>query len=154
MITITTQDIIKYCGENSFNKGRACASVDSFIKIFVQADVLFGLYQGTVGTYRVAVIFEKNIPNYSWCTCPAMSQYDDQCKHIAGMMILWNKRFKDFEELDSWQSLLEDKNKDDLLKLIINAASKSIDVTNALYEELKGEPLLDDEDLYNTYDGW
>lgn len=154
MITITNIDIINYCGKSSFDKGQACADIDSFIKIFVQEDVLLGLYQGSVGVYRITITFNNNVPCYSWCTCPAMGQYDDQCKHIAGLMILWNKQPKNFVELESWKSLLKDKSKESLIKLIMAVASKSMDVTSAFHEELKGEALLDEEELYDPNDEW
>jgi len=152
MITFSIDDIIKYCGKSSYEKGRSCASPDDFIKVFTQVNVLSGLYQGSVGVYRVTVHFKNNVPDYSWCTCPAMSQYDGRCKHIAGLMILWNKSPRKFMILEPWQSLLENKNKEELFQIIVNAASKSIDMTTVLYEEIKGESFIDDEELYGFFD--
>lgn len=154
MIAFSIEDITKYCGADSYKKGVACARKDNFIKLFIQADVMSGLYTGTVGVYRVIIHFKNNIPVYSWCTCPAMSSYCDQCKHIAALMILWNKSPRSFVILDSWKKLLENKNSDETLKLLVAAASKSIDTTNILYEALTGKALIEHNELYDHDEGW
>lgn len=150
MIKFTKSDIRKYCGEKSYEKGSKCLS---FIRACIQDQALFGLYAGTVGVYRVNIICDKTTITYAWCTCPAMSQYDNACKHIAGLMILWNTEPHEFVHLDSWQTLLASMDRDALTKLIIDAATKSIDVTNVFYETLKGEPLFESEELYD-YSEW
>jgi uncharacterized Zn finger protein len=149
MITFNNQDILKYCGAKAYEKGRTCASLDYFIKVFVQDATLFGLYQGTVGTYRINIVFENNTPQRAWCTCPAMSEHDGVCKHIVGLMILWDKSAREFVKIKPWQSLLAHYDRDALLKFIETVASKSLDTTNALYEELHNEPLFDYDDVYD-----
>jgi uncharacterized Zn finger protein len=147
-------DITNYCGSKSYEKGKECASSDYFLKLFIQDNAIFGLYQGTVGTYRVNLVFNKNMPSYSWCTCPAMAQHDDKCKHIAGLMILWKEESEEFEKLKSWDLLLGNKDKKELLKIIKKVAGQSIDMTNALYEELCSEQLIDYEEMYDPDDEW
>lgn len=147
MIVFNIEEIIAYCGQSSYDKGLKCAS--GFSQVFIQDKALFGLYQGSVGTYRVNIVFEKNIPEYAWCTCPAMSEYyGEKCKHIAAILILWNKSAREFTVLDSWESLLQNKSKEDLLKFIREASQKSIDATSAFHEVLQGEPLIHYEDMY------
>lgn len=92
MIMFSIEKIIKYCGQSSYDKGIKCASSGSFVQVFVQDNALFGLYQGSVGMYRVNIIFDQDSPGYAWCMCPAMSEYyGEKCKHIAGILILWNR---------------------------------------------------------------
>jgi uncharacterized Zn finger protein len=150
MISFSTQDIIYHCGKESYQKGCSCASSNSFVKTFIQENILFGLYQGTSGMYRVNIVFNNNNGlEYAWCTCPAMSQFDGRCKHIAGLMIFWHKSPDAFRKLEPWQSALQDKSKDDLMQLIVKAAARSIEMSSALHEELFDEPLLDEEELYD-----
>lgn len=148
MINFNYDRIIEYCGQTSFERGRKCASSNSFTKVFIQDNAMFGLYQGTVGVYRVNIIFGKSSPDYAWCTCPAMLDYDGKCKHIAAMLILWNRSSHEFKVLEPLRTLLENKSKEDLLKLIIPLMQKSIDSVSALYEILESEPLFDYEDFY------
>lgn len=148
MISFSSSDIVNYCGQKSYDKGVSWASTDDFIKIFVQGNALYGLYQGSVGVYRINIISDTNMPTFSWCTCPAMTQYDGTCKHIAGLMILWQKEPGEFTKIEPWKNLLADKDKDALLNLLIAVASKSIEVSSVLYEELQGEPLVEYEDMY------
>lgn len=154
MINFSSQNIKRYCGSASYEKGEKCARLDNFSKIFVQDDALFGLYQGSVGTYKINIVFENNNPQYAWCSCPAMSQYDDKCKHIAAILILWNISPREFIVLESWSNLLKNKDKKDLIKLIVSSAARSIEMTNTLYEELKDETILDGDELYDPEDEW
>lgn len=154
MIIFTDADILKYCGKRSYEKGRTCANTDDFIKIFIQENALFGLYQGSVGTYRVNIIFDKDKPCYTQCTCPSMGVYDDHCKHIAGLLILWNKSSRKFTPLHAWKLLLTGKARDELVALITITASKSIDAASALYEQLGNDPLIDRDELYDGEDEW
>lgn len=144
-------DIVIFCGEKSFKKGQEC-SIDDFIHLFVQDDVIFGLYCGTVGVYKINVIFKKDMISYAWCTCPAMDQWDGFCKHIAGLLIHWFNTRKKFKRLYSWQEALENKTKEELINLIKNFTAKSIEATSDLYEELFDEVIVDKEDL--CYKEW
>lgn len=148
MVIFNTEAIINYCGQSSYEKGLKCAS-SGFSQVFIQDNALFGLYQGSVGIYRINIVFDKDSPEYAWCTCPAMSEYyGEKCKHIAGILILWNKSSRDFIALNSWKTLLQNKSKEDLLNLIREASQKSIDATSAFHEVLQGEPLIHYEDIY------
>jgi len=150
----TVEDIISFCGQGSYKKGHSCASLDSFIKIFVQDNVLFGLYGGSVGTYRINILFRNNTPQEAWCTCPAMGVWDDKCKHVAGLMLLWQKHARHFTVLDSWHALLSHYDKESLMALITRVASGSLDVTSELYAGIKGEPLIEEDDEYDPDDEW
>jgi hypothetical protein len=153
-MNFTVDDILNYCGQDAYVEGKSCASFDDFFKVFVQDNAIFGLYRGSVGTYRVNIVFDGNSPTYSRCTCPAMGQYDAVCKHIAALMVLWQKSPREFTKLDSWQMLLAKYDKEALLELVKHLASRSIDMTSTLYEELKGAPLIEDEDMYDGEDEW
>jgi len=72
-----------------------------------------------------------------------MGVYDDHCKHIAGLLILWNQSARKFTSLSSWKLLLAGKTTDELVDLITTTASKSIDTASAVYETLGNDPLID-----------
>lgn len=150
MIYFDDNDIVLFCGERAQKKGQSCASSGNFIKVFVQDDILFGIYSGSAGIYKINLITEENIPSFAWCTCPSMSTgWDRNCKHIAGIMILANIEPTSFVKLKSWNTLLQTKSKDDLIKLIKKASAKSVHTINAFYEELLGKPLFEEEELYD-----
>lgn len=149
MIIFKNDQIIAYCGAKVYNKGISCASLDDFVKVFAQDSMLFGLYQGSVGTYRINIIFENNFPQKNGCTCPAMSEYDGVCKHIAGLMILWNKSPSKFIKLETWKNLLATYDRALLMNLIESVARQSIDMTNALHKAILGKALFDYDDIYD-----
>jgi len=148
---IDDTSVIDYCGKSAYEKGKKCAK--SFDKLFVQGNAIFALYQGSVGAYKINVVFKdfsKNAIAYAWCTCPSMSTgWDKTCKHVAGVLVAWNNRSRDFVQLVSWEILLKSASRDELIALITKTASQSIDVVNVLYQEFSNEPLFEDEELFD-----
>lgn len=151
MKQLTIKDVRALCGEPLCNKAEKCATFDSFVKAFVQENALFGLFLESVGLYQVNIVFENDqeAPTYAWCTCPDMEESDDACKHIAALMLLWCKAPEKFVVLASWHSLLEKYDKKALLDIIAQIASRSLEVTDTLYEKLTGEALIDDEEFFD-----
>lgn len=155
MIEISSEEIISHCGPTVYKRGQKCASFENFIGIFIQKNVIFGLYQGSVGTYKINIIFNnQNRPKHSWCTCPAMTQWDGPCKHIAALLILWSKAPAKFKVVDSWQSLFEKKDRTQLIDLITKVSAQSIDTTNLLYEETTGKALFELDEIYEHDNEW
>ncbi len=154
MHKFTLNDVIALCGERAFIKGKECDS-DDYRKLFRRANVLSGLYVGSVGVYKVSLIFDKGKkPSYIWCTCPSMGVYDDTCKHVAGLLIHWVQARSRFKILSSWEDSLSTKTKTELIDVIRLVAAKSIDTANELHTELFNEPLFEEEDLYDGDDEW
>ncbi len=149
MIRFNIESIQTYCGLKTYHKGCVCANFNKFIKTYVQDETIFGLYQDNVNTYRVNIVFINNIPDYTWCSCPDMSQAIDQCKHIAGLMILWNQSPQNFTILEPWHDLLKNIDQPGLLKLISTLAYQSIGIASSLYEAIKGIPLIEDDDKFD-----
>jgi uncharacterized Zn finger protein len=126
---IYSQDIIKHCGNSNYDKGESYTN--SVSRLYQQHDTLYANCRGSE-LYKVSCKFNESSIVGSSCTCYA---FDDNgiCKHVAAILIVWENTPEKFEDRSSFEELLRNKTKDELIKVLLDLSKKSQTFSNILY---------------------
>lgn len=115
--TLSDEQISERVGEQSFQRGRRYANDGAIFETFQQGAMLKAQCAGSRdAVYRLWVAFDDTGIAAADCSCPVGA--GGHCKHIAVLLLTWREHPDDFVTLEDLDTVLNRRDKSDLIALI------------------------------------
>lgn len=113
---LTEADVVSWLGVSEVSKGRPYTQ-NSVSYTRVQGNQLKAMCQGNAPQpYRVEITVENGKITHGHCSCPVGS--GGGCKHSAALLLVWVHSPERFSEIETLETNLQQKSKDELMRLI------------------------------------
>ena len=119
---IREQDIQAHVGTQSYQRGRNYADAGRVIATRRRGDTLRALCLGSVPVpYRLHATIGDDGEIEAECTCPV--GHGGRCKHVAALLLTWLLNPEAFVEGVDLEAILDDKNKEELIDLLLTLSA-------------------------------
>jgi uncharacterized Zn finger protein len=140
---LSESDIRRWCGEQSFERGRGYYSSGAIVDPRRQGDTLKAKCLGTSApSYRVEVTLGSTGILAGVCSCPVGA--GGHCKHVAALLLTWLHQPKTFREVEPLEVALGRRDKAELIALIRRMIARTPDLEDLLELQVigPGQPAL------------
>jgi hypothetical protein len=128
---LTIEDIRDWVGPVSFSRGEAYFFQDAIFEPHRQGMVLKAKCRGrSAAAYRVQVVLGADSIASATCSCPVGD--GGHCKHTAALLLTWIETPGAFQEIDDLHHNLAQRNKDELIAIILQMLQHQPDLAYLL----------------------
>ena len=129
--TLSSAAIRAWVGPASFRKGEAYYFQNAIFEPRRQGLTLTARCRGSSApAYRVQVVLDANGIASAYCSCPVGD--GGHCKHVAALLLTWSEKPGTFQTTENFNSILEQRNKEELIAIILQMLGHDPDLAYLL----------------------
>ncbi len=137
-MNITLEQIRNRADSKSYNRGQGYYEEGAIHHPIKRGNTLEADCEGTM-TYHVKVEFDGKGIQKAKCTCPY--EFGGDCKHIVALLLMYVHEPKSFVEQDEVQKSLQNRSKEELIKIIEQMIAMYPDLVHFLDRPAKAKPI-------------